>query len=52
MWPLILQKVKAIIMSTKNCDIIILEAAMLLSANWQFDCHEIWASIIPQNEVI
>lgn len=52
MWPLILQKVKAIVMSTKTHDIIVIEAAVLLNANWHFHCHEIWASIIPPSEVI
>lgn len=52
MWPLIMQKVKTIINSTKMCDVIVLEAAVLLSANWHLQCHEIWASVIPTNEVI
>jgi len=52
MWPLILKKVKSIIESTNNTPIIVVEAAVLLSANWQKDCHEIWASIIPPDEAI
>lgn len=52
MWPLIMQKVKTIINSTKTYNIIVLEAAVLISANWHLQCHEIWASIIPINEVI
>lgn len=51
MWPLILQKVKSLIESTKDHNIIVLEAAVLLSANWQNHCHEVWVSIIPSNEV-
>lgn len=51
MWPLILQRVKVIIESTKDHNIIVLEAAVLLAANWQHHCHEIWASIISPNEV-
>lgn len=50
MWPLILQKIKTMIENTTN-QIVILEAAVLLSANWQTHCHEIWVSIIPPNEV-
>jgi len=50
-WPLILQRVKSIIESTKDHNIVVLEAAVLLSANWQYHCHEIWVSIIPPNEV-
>lgn len=52
MWPLILKKIKAIIESKKEYNIIIIEAAVLITANWIKDCHEIWVSIIPTNEVI
>lgn len=51
MWPLILKKIKAIIESKKEYDIIIIEAAVLINANWTTHCHEIWVSIIPPNEV-
>lgn len=51
MWPLILQRVRALIESNKGHSIIVIEAAVLLSANWQSSCHEIWVSIIPPNEV-
>lgn len=52
MWPLILQKIKTLIESNKDQSIIVLEAAVLLNANWQSHCHEIWVSIIPPNEVM
>lgn len=51
MWPLILQKVKAIIDSKKEYKIIFVEAAVLLTANWQTHFHEIWVSIVPSDEV-
>lgn len=51
MWPLILQQIKAIIESNKDNNIIIVEAAVLLRANWQIHCHEVWATIIPPDEV-
>lgn len=51
MWPLILQKINTIIESKKDCNIIVLEAAVLLNANWKSHCHEIWVSIIPPIEV-
>lgn len=51
MWPLILQRVKALIESNKDRSIIVIEAAVLLNANWQSNCHEIWVSIIPPDEV-
>jgi len=46
-----LQRVKSIVQSTKGHNIVVLEAAVLLSANWQYHCHEIWVSIIPREEV-
>lgn len=51
MWPLILQRVKVLIESVKEHNIVVLEAAVLLTANWQDHCHEIWVSIIPEVEV-
>lgn len=51
MWPLILERIKDVIKSTKDHDIIVIEAAVLISANWHYHCHEIWASIIPPKEV-
>lgn len=51
MWPLILKKIKTIIEEKKDNNIIILEAAILLSANWQIHCHEVWVTIIPPDEV-
>lgn len=49
-WPSLLKKAKEIInekYSKENCQIIILEAAVLLQAGWQDECHEIWSMIIP-----
>lgn len=51
MWPLILERIKDVIKSSKDHDIIVLEAAVLINANWQHHCHEIWVSIIPCHEV-
>ena len=28
-----------------------MEAAVLIQAKWQHECHEIWTCIIPQEEV-
>jgi len=52
MWPLVLQKVKTTIESTKDHNIIVLEAAILIKANWHFHCHEIWVTIIPPEEAV
>ncbi|XP_050438514.1 bifunctional coenzyme A synthase-like [Adelges cooleyi] len=52
MWPLILERIKNVIRSTKNYDIFVLEAAVLLTANWQNSCHEVWVTIVPPTEAI
>lgn len=31
--------------------IIVVEAALLLEANWDESCHEVWVVIIPPEEV-
>ncbi|EGI69332.1 PREDICTED: bifunctional coenzyme A synthase [Acromyrmex echinatior] len=53
-WPLILQEAKKEIENLfyKHRNIIVLEAAVLIQAEWQNECSEIWTCIIPQNEAI
>lgn len=34
-----------------NEDVVVIEAALLIQANWVEECHELWACIIPPNEV-
>ncbi|RWS29212.1 bifunctional coenzyme A synthase-like protein [Leptotrombidium deliense] len=36
----------------KECDIIVLEAAVLLEAHWEYKVHEVWVSIIPEEEAV
>ncbi|XP_050090438.1 bifunctional coenzyme A synthase [Anopheles aquasalis] len=33
-------------------EVVIMEAAVLLRAGWQQDCHEVWSCIIPREEAI
>ncbi|KOX70265.1 Bifunctional coenzyme A synthase [Melipona quadrifasciata] len=53
-WPVILEEAKKEInhFHTKGFDIIVMEAAVLIQAKWQHECHEIWTCIIPQEEAI
>lgn len=53
-WPIILEEATKQINDyhTKGFDIIVMEAAVLIQANWQDVCHEIWTCIIPQEEAI
>lgn len=52
-WPIILEETKKQIydFNAKGFDVIVMEAAVLIQANWQHECHEIWTCIIPQEEV-
>ncbi|XP_018392343.1 PREDICTED: bifunctional coenzyme A synthase [Cyphomyrmex costatus] len=53
-WPLILQEAKKeiTIFYKKHHYIVVLEAAVLIQAEWQNECNEIWTCIIPENEAI
>lgn len=51
-WPNLLKKSKERIQELykkEGKQIVILEAAVLLSAGWQEECHEIWSCIIPKD---
>ncbi|XP_074040395.1 bifunctional coenzyme A synthase-like [Leptinotarsa decemlineata] len=50
-WPAIAEQVKNIIKNT-SAKVFVIEAAVLLSANWEKYCHEIWATTIPRREAI
>lgn len=50
MWPNLLEKAKEKIKQLyeeEQKEIVILEAAVLLQAGWEEECHEIWSMIIP-----
>ncbi|KOC60160.1 Bifunctional coenzyme A synthase [Habropoda laboriosa] len=53
-WPIILEEAKKQVNDfyAKGFDIIVMEAAVLIQANWQHECHEIWTCIIPPEEAI
>lgn len=49
-WPNLLKKSKLRVKElheVEGKEIVILEAAVLLQAGWESDCHEIWSCIIP-----
>lgn len=54
-WPQLEDAVKLRI--REACDregfqVVVIEAAILLQAGWQTNCHEIWSMIIPREEAI
>lgn len=53
-WPALLELTRKIIRQLHeagDCKVVFLEAAVLLKAGWQTECHEIWSLIVPQKEV-
>lgn len=54
LWPAILMRSKEVAADLYSADhkVVILEAAVLLKAGWESQCHEIWSSIIPPEEVL
>lgn len=53
-WPAILEAAREQIdqLHQKGFDVIVMEAAVLIQARWQFVCHEIWTCIIPHKEAV
>lgn len=51
-WPHLLIEVRNVIRELSDYDVIILEAAILIRAGWQSECHEIWSCIVPRDEAI
>jgi phosphopantetheine adenylyltransferase / dephospho-CoA kinase len=54
-WPNLLKKAKERIRELYEKDgkqIVILEAAVLLQAGWEMECHEIWSCIIPKDVAV
>ncbi|CAD5123211.1 unnamed protein product [Dimorphilus gyrociliatus] len=50
-WPAI-QKLAQEEIKTSDKDIVVLDAAVLLEANWHENTHEVWVVIIPQEEAV
>lgn len=46
-WPALLREVKRNIQDT--CQVVIIEAAILIKAGWQSECHEVWSTILPRD---
>lgn len=53
-WPILLDCVKVQIQAffESGYEIVVIEAAVLLQAGWEQHVHEVWACIIPPDEVI
>ncbi|XP_054285722.1 bifunctional coenzyme A synthase [Macrosteles quadrilineatus] len=54
LWPLILQEAQQSVkqLYSQGHKVVILEAAVLISAGWQTHCHELWTSIVPPDEAV
>lgn len=54
-WPKLLEVVKGKIREAhekEGYQVVVMEAAILLQAGWEQECHEIWSMIIPRDEAI
>lgn len=54
-WPKLLDVVKLKIHEAhekEGFQVVVIEAAILLQAGWERDCHEVWSMIIPREEAI
>ncbi|RWS07472.1 hypothetical protein B4U79_04469, partial [Dinothrombium tinctorium] len=52
-WPATEKKLELKIDEMKEkYEIIVVEAALLLDANWEYKVHEVWASIIHEEEAL
>nr|CAD7610799.1 unnamed protein product [Timema genevievae] len=53
-WPALLERTKEVIQELYECghQVVVVDAAILLQAGWQQDCHEVWACIIPPQEAV
>ncbi|XP_037949423.1 bifunctional coenzyme A synthase isoform X2 [Teleopsis dalmanni] len=54
-WPELLLEVKRRISDLcerHQCQVVVVEAAILLKAGWESDCHEVWSMIIPPEEAV
>ena len=36
----------------EGCKVVVLDAAVLLEAGWQSNCHEVWVCLVPRQEAI
>lgn len=53
-WPAIAEEVQNRIeqLGKSGCEVVIIDAAVLISANWDKMCHEVWICIIPPAEAV
>ena len=35
-----------------GCQVVVLDAAVLLEAGWQASCHEVWVCLVPRQEAV
>lgn len=52
-WPELMLEVKRrIAAAPSQTKVIVLEAAVLLKAGWETECHEVWSMIVPPDEAV
>ncbi|CAD7006594.1 bifunctional coenzyme A synthase isoform X2 [Ceratitis capitata] len=54
-WPELLTEVKKRIHDVRDkhqCEVVVIEAAILLNAGWDKECHEVWSTIVTADVAI
>lgn len=50
-WPEMLKDILEIIRKASQ-DVVVIDAAILLQAEWQNHCHEVWTTLVPKEEAV
>merc|ERR1711963_936577 len=45
-------KEKAVSLWKEGHQVVVLDAAVLLEADWQYFCHEVWVCVVPKEEAV
>ncbi|KAK9887761.1 hypothetical protein WA026_000076 [Henosepilachna vigintioctopunctata] len=50
-WPEMLKDILEIVKNAKE-DVVVIDAAILLQAEWHNYCHEVWTTLVPKQEAV
>ncbi|KAL3273238.1 hypothetical protein HHI36_014692 [Cryptolaemus montrouzieri] len=50
-WPEMLTEILKIVRNATE-DVVVVDAAILLQAEWQHYCHEVWTTLVPKEEAV
>ncbi|KIH50163.1 dephospho-CoA kinase domain protein, partial [Ancylostoma duodenale] len=50
-WPVLMKKIEAMVAVSKS-DVIVIEAAAIIEANWHTYMNELWTVFVPHDEMV